>query len=460
MTPRYHEPLPRIAFVVFNTMTHDNRVIREAQAAMEAGATVRVFAYGSQRLGLEPAGLAVVDGVEVDRIPLTSLNMLIAGVLPLLKWVRSLVGGSRPARPAPVAEAPDDSAPVVPAKPAADDGAASSSSSSWLLRQAEETDRFIRRFSFWYRTQRAIRAWKPDLVHAHDANTLMVVGYAARRLGVPFVYDSHELWTMRQVFERRTLAVRLEGPIERFWIRRARGVITVSPSIAQWLRDTYRLRRTPALVRNSPPFGGSVPARESGRLRELAGLGPETSVVAFCGKISPSRGIERGVEALVHLDERVHFVLMGPGSAAQLAALAQLAERLGVSDRVHVVGSVPGDQVSAALADADVSLVLPEPVTLNYAYSLPNKLFESMQAGVPVLVSDTPDASALVREWNLGEVVATDAPATEVAAMISKVIEGGARFREAAVIAAGQVNWQTEVVHLLEVHNAALQAAS
>lgn len=454
-------PNPRIAFVVYNAMHHDTRVIREAQAAIAAGATVRVFAYGGKDVSIYPTGLSEVEGIEVERLPLTTIATLLplvarmvnrpaksSAAVPAAEPLTTVGGGGEPAAVASVANsALLRGSGLVPGIV------------RWVFEQVQRVDKVLRQFTFWYRAVRAVRRWNPDLVHAHDANTLMVVGSAARRLRVPFVYDSHELWTKRNIAISRPVAKRLEGPMERYWIRRAAGVITVSPGIVGWLQETYGLSQAPALVRNIPPFSNDTQISTSGRLRELAGLDPDASVIVYCGSITTNRGIERGIEALPHLAENVHLVLLGPGAPAQLAALATLAANLGVTERVHVVGAVPSDEVSAAMADAEVSLVLTRPVVLSYAFSLPNKLFESLHAGVPVLASDTPDASALVREYGIGEVVADAGSPSDVADMIRKVIAGSDEFRANAAKASRVLNWQHEVVNLIDVHNAALRTS-
>lgn len=459
--PQYAGPKqhPRIAFVVYNSMHHDTRVLREAQAAIAAGAVVRVFAFGGESVSYYPAGVVHIDGVEVERVRITTIRrwLVIAGQV-LRRLLR------RGATPAPTSESPADAGPaatVPAAPPVADPPAADSTQGlkSWVIRQWLRADLTVRQWSFWRAATRAVRAWEPDLVHAHDANALPVAGRLWRAASVPFVYDSHELWTRRNVSADRPVAKRLEGPMERWWARRAAAVVTVSPSIAAWLKDHYRLRELPTLVRNIPPLAASVPAREEGRLRALAHLGPDTSVIAYCGGITTNRGIERGIEALPHLPATVHMVLLGTGSEVYYAELRALAASLGVADRVHLVGAVASDEVSAALADADVSIVLTRPAVLSYAFSLPNKLFESLHAGVPVVVSDTPDAASLVRRHGVGVVAADSDGPTELAATIAGVLSDRERFRAAGAEAARSLNWQQEAAALIAVHSAVLTAA-
>lgn len=450
-------PHPRIAMVVFNDMHHDSRVVREAQSAMAAGADVRVFAFAGNRY---PTGLALMDGVEVQRVPLITLKDIAGTIVRRASRARNRNGSGQVADRSAAPGAPRQET-AAPAGGEVETASVRSGSGpvAWLERQAMRVDRVVRQFVFWLMVMRAVRAWHPDLVHAHDANTLMAVGLVARALEVPFVYDSHELWTKRNVSGSRPLASRLEGPMERYWIRRAAGVITVSANIAKWLEDHYRLKTTPTLVRNIPPLKGPIPGPSSGRLRALAGLGEDTSVIVYCGLVTFNRGIERGIEALPHLSDEVHYVIVGPGTATQLEVIDRLARSLGVEDRVHVVGAVPSEEVSAAIADADVSALLHQAVVLSYAFSLPNKLFESLHAGVPVLASDTPDIAALVTEYGFGQLVPADASPEVVAAALRRVIDDGTRFRRNAEAATELLNWQGEAQRLISLHDAALRTS-
>jgi len=310
--------------------------------------------------------------------------------------------------------------------------------------------------SYRHGIQAQIIAWAPDLIHAHDANTLYPAGRSAKKLGVPFVYDSHELWTHRNRVSVSESLRRKEARSERYWARRAARVITVSPSIAQWLKKRYRLHELPELVRNIPPFDGHLPSREGGRLRELAGLQYTDKVVVYCGGITTNRGIEQAIEATAALPRDTHFVLLGYGNETFQAKLLELVEANGVGERVHFIGSVPSAEVSAALADADVSLVLTQPTCLSYAYSLPNKLFESIHAGIPVLSTRLIDAAALIDEYEVGETVAVDAGASELAARMEDVIARNSEFHAAAVRAASKLTWENEAGRLIAVWSQAL----
>jgi len=467
--------LPRIAFVVFNDTYHDTRVLKIAETAAQAGAEVRIFAAATRRIGFGPGIEAHPGGFEIERMALFSMGKFLISGGNLVRRVlgrpvpeyydpRLATAGPAATSVAPLAPAPDDgpAAPVAgadsaAAAPAPESPAAqpSRSAKATLIGFLNRFNNFFVALSFKRAVAQRVPAWGPDLLHGHDAEVLSAIGPVAARLHVPFIYDSHELWTKRN--KKRTLFMRLtEGASERRWSRRAARAVTVSPSIARWLKEHYRLRELPELVRNIPPLDRTPPTREQGRLRALAGLDAESKVVVYCGGITFNRGIEAGIEATAFLPADTHFVLLGHGAAQFVASLRELARARGVSGRVHFVPSVPSSEVSTTLADADVSLVLTRPTCLSYEYSLPNKLFESIHAGVPVLATRLVDAAALVEEHHVGETVAVDADARELAARIEETISRTDEYREAAAHAAFALAWNHEADRLVEVWARAL----
>ena len=451
---------PRIAFVVYNDTYADTRVLKIAATAAEAGADVRIFAFSS-RTGHFGPGLET-GPVEIDRVPLREIAHL------LTRWglsARRLLGrpvptytptGAHPEQEttATVTPAPPTPTPTpAPAlRPAAGKRAKGLAIDLW--RRADAT---IKQGSFWMRASSHMTSWRPDVIHAHDANTLIAALAVGRRLSVPYVYDSHELWTERNISANRPVAKRFERLYERVGAKRAAAVVTVSPSIADWLKSRFRLRDQPVLVRNIPVFTGSVPEPQDGRLRELAGLGSGDRVLAYCGGITTNRGIEETIEALPLLPDDVHFVLLGFGSEIYRAGLDARVAELGLAGRVHFVGAVPSNEVSAALADADVSLVLTRPACLSYEYSLPNKLFESIQAGIPIVATDIVDAARLVRHYDVGEVVATEMPASELAAAITSALSSTSERRTAIRLAAPELTWQGESERLLRLYGSLIE---
>lgn len=414
--PRVGGRAPRIALLVYRDPDNDSRVLKSAETLREAGAEVLVVGLAPRSSGLAPG---------LDRTPQG---------LPLHR-TRDL----------------DLTAPAAPSGTSVASRARRAGHD--LFMRGYRTARLVR---YWTGAVQAARRFQVDVVHANDGNTLAPALALRLLTGSRIVYDSHELWTRRNARAGRWLAPGVEALIERWGVRGADAVITVSPSIADWLQRHYRLDRTPALVRNIPLWTGQPPTPGQGRLRSLAGLSSADRVVSYCGGIVTGRGLEETIEALAHLPEDVHLVMLGFGSPDYLRALRERAGRHGLRARVHVVPPVPGPEVPRTLADADVAVVFVRPIVLSYRYSLPNKLFESIHAGLPIVAADLPDTAALVRRYGVGEVFSSAEP-EDLAAAIERVLADQQRYRAAARLAAPDLDWSREASRLIEAHTLAVR---
>ena len=294
----------------------------------------------------------------------------------------------------------------------------------------------------------AIRRERPDVVHAHDA-AMLAPGFAgARSVGAKLVYDTHELATGVPYRERLwALFVRI---LERAVIRHCDAVLTVSDGIADRLVGLYPLHRRPAVVRNVPDLAR---APDGGRLRRTLGLG-QAPVVLHQGAPARHRGCEQLVRAMVRVPD-AHLVFLGDeGDRGYGAELARLAADSGLAGRVHFMPSVPLDELLAQTAEADVGVSLLEDVCENHRLALPNKVFEYVAAGVPVVGSRLPELARLIEERAIGWVADPSDPA-DVARTLREAL---ARRQDPTLAlrleeAANELSWKREQRRLLRVYD-------
>jgi glycosyltransferase involved in cell wall biosynthesis len=287
----------------------------------------------------------------------------------------------------------------------------------------------------------------PDVVHAHDAAMLVPGLLAARLTGARLVYDSHELATSVP-YRERTWAW-LVGAVERLVVRRCDAVITVSDGIAARLAERYRLPVVPAVVRNVSALGDGG----RGGLRVRLGLGPGDPLVLHQGAPAPDRGCEVMVAAMSSLPG-ARLAFLGDPEPGYGERLAAEIDRRGLSERVTMLPSVAIEELLAWTAESDVGVTLLQDTCENHRLALPNKLFEYIAAGVPVVAADLPEARRLIDAYGIGWCVAPDDPAQLAATLETALSERGDPARAQRLLrAAAELRWPVEQARLHAVYD-------
>jgi glycosyltransferase involved in cell wall biosynthesis len=281
---------------------------------------------------------------------------------------------------------------------------------------------------------------RPDVVHAHDAAMLLPGLLGARLTRARLVYDSHELAT--GVPYRTAGWARFVSTIERLGVPRCAAVITVSDGIAERLRGRHGLQTRPTVVRNVSDL--TPPRNPTGVLRGRLGIG-NSPLILHQGASAPDRGGEELIQAMAALPH-AHLAFLGsspfPGFEDRLR---ELAVAVNVANRVHFLPSVPLSELLDWTADADVGVSMLQDTCENHRLALPNKLFEYLVAGVPVVVSDLPEVARLVREEKVGWTV-PPADASGIADTLGEALAGGRdpALRERVRAVGARYAWASE----------------
>jgi glycosyltransferase involved in cell wall biosynthesis len=334
---------------LYGDVTHDSRVRREAKSLADAGYAVTIVCLASEGARLDlPANIEVVT-----RLP---------------------VGPQ-----------------VIPG-----------SSNPFFDRRVSRADTLRRRIAWLGSYVLGLRAWgrlavdaagSVDIWHAHDLTGLAAITPHVAR-GVPIVYDSHEL------FLDTGTALRIPAPArtflrayERRLVARASATITVNEAVADTIRKRYRPRVLRAV--HNCPDRWVQPSLRPTCVRDAAGIAEDVPVVLYHGALSADRGIEQLMEALLEPGlEDLTLVLMGGGELRERYVRAAMESRW--RGRVHVLDPVPPSDLLTWVASADIGALPIQPTTLNHRLSTPNKLFECLAAGIPVIASDFPTLRRII----------------------------------------------------------------
>ena len=279
---------------------------------------------------------------------------------------------------------------------------------------------------------------------ACDLDTALPVWLRARLGGQPLVYDAHELFTEVPEVVARPAVQRVWRGVEGFVVPRARLAYTVGPALARVFAQRYG--RPFAVVRN-------VSCLAEGELLPPAlAAAPASGYILYQGALNVGRGLENLLDAMPQVAGRL--VICGEGDLS--AALRERAERLGLlaSGKVEFRGFVLPEALREVTRHAAVGIMLLENIGLSYYYSLANKFFDYVHAGIPQVLIDFPEYRALNDRFDVAELVADLAPATLAAALNRLLRDEPARYQHLAANcrrAAPQLSWQHEEQELLRL---------
>jgi glycosyltransferase involved in cell wall biosynthesis len=282
--------------------------------------------------------------------------------------------------------------------------------------------------------------------HSHDLNTLGVGSRCKRkRPGTRLVYDSHELATQRS--RMRRLRRWWAGWTERRGLRHVDELIMTTRSRAQYMVDRYGIE-FPTLVRNVPEI---IDIEAGWDLHERLEIPTDRRILLYQGSIQEYRGIEESIDAVTMLEGCV-LVIIGYGYHRPV--LEEMVRERGLDDVVKFFGPIPNDELLYYTASADVGMCVIRGQSLSYRWSLPNKLFEYMMAGIPVVASDFEEMGRVVQEEGVGTVCDPDDPAS-IAAAVRAIVDDPAaaeRYRAATRDTITRYHWGVEEQALLDLY--------
>ena len=286
---------------------------------------------------------------------------------------------------------------------------------------------------------------RSTLLLSNDLDTLLPNYLVARMRGKKLIYDTHEFYTEVPELVRRPRIRAVWLAIEQWIFPKLKTVITVNRSIAEQYHARYG--NTVQVVRNIPMKRdlGPMPSREALQLPA------DKRILVMQGAgINVDRGAEEAVLAMRELTECL-LLIIGGGDAWPV--LERMVKEHALLDRVRLLGKMSYERMMAYTCNADLGLTLDKDTNLNYRFSLPNKLFDYLQAGIPVLATDLPEVAGIVREFDCGVVLKQAEPGAIVQA-VQQLLADPARIsalRANATFAARKLDGEEETAKLRSI---------
>lgn len=298
---------------------------------------------------------------------------------------------------------------------------------------------------------------RADVYHAVDLIALPSCYLAALLHRKTLVFEAHELPLAEPSVTGRPLLRGISTWLCRRLVARCAGVITVSPPIVETIQQRFGGPRA-ALVRNIPLY--YAPAQNN-RIRARLGLDHNTRIALFQGHMRAERSLDTLILAARYLRGDTIIVLLGGGESQ--GELQRLIVDEGVADRVKMLPAVPYAELLDWTASADLGLMVSQPTfSANTEMSLPNKLFEYLMAGLPVLSSQLRAMTDLLCHYDVGRTLDSLEPKA-VAHAIDDMLDdtvGLAQMRKNALTACQrELCWEVEGQSLLQFYQDLLPSA-
>lgn len=288
---------------------------------------------------------------------------------------------------------------------------------------------------------------KADVLLANDLDTLGPNYLVAKLKGIPLVYDSHEIFCEVPELQANPSKKKIWESLEKRIVPKLKYGITVNESIAAYFKEKYK---TPFIaVRNIPDY-----RKPDGiKIRKDLALPEDRKIIILQGAgINVQRGAEELVEAFRYLDQRYLLLIVGSGDV--IGQLKNNVKRFGLEQHVVFVDKMPATELRQYTLNADLGVTIDKDTNLNYHFSLPNKVFDYIHAGIPVLASRLPEIEKLVTSYDIGTFIENHDP-EHIASQIESFLnsEAYAICKQNTLRAANDNNWPQEKQKLMTLFN-------
>lgn len=293
-----------------------------------------------------------------------------------------------------------------------------------------------------------------DIYHAHVEKAFPACYIVARLRRKPFILDSPELSLSDPRVKRWRQLSKLAAGCLTYLMSRSTAVISISPYQGQEMSKRYHAS-TVEIIRCIPPYQDV--SMKSNKIHQYLQLGKNIRIALYQGNLQPNRGLHLLVRAARFLEPGIVIVMMGKAVEETRAQLEALIISEGVADRIKIIPPVSYADLLTWTASADIGLsIFPPDYSQSIRWCLPNKFFEYLMAGLPILSSQLDAIVDLIKTYNVGRVVSSLVP-EDIAASINTVLADPAalaHMRYNALEAAKcEFHWEKESQKLLQLYH-------
>ncbi len=285
---------------------------------------------------------------------------------------------------------------------------------------------------------------KPDVIHAHDVNTLPTAYLASIFARAPLVYDAHEVSTGREGYHSFRKIVYYT---EKFLMPKAKATITTTTTRAKFFARAYHIQR-PIVLQNRPRL---TSPQKTNKIRDELNLHENWPIVLYQGGLQQGRGLERLLDAASKVPN-TYFVYIGGGRLETL--LKDKAKALHLENKVYFIPTVSLAILPLYTASADMGVQVLENTCFNHYSTDSNKLFEYIIAGLPIIATHFPEIAKVIRQYDLGMLIPPGNTDALITALRTLSADPTVRkhYHHNAASASKNLNWEEQEQALIDLY--------
>ncbi|OAD42942.1 glycosyltransferase [Polaribacter atrinae] len=279
---------------------------------------------------------------------------------------------------------------------------------------------------------------KKDILLSNDLDTLLPNYLVSILQGKKIVYDSHELFPEIPELVHKPFVKKCWSNLEAWILPKLKNTYTVCNSIAAFYHNKYKTDFKTII---------NLPKEKEIQLGKFPFHSKDQKIILYQGAVNLGRGLELMIDTMPFLENTL-LVIIGDGDLFN--NLKQQVKNNNLTHKIHFLGKISPKQLHKLTPLANLGISVEEDLGLNYRFALPNKIFDYIQAEVPILVSDLPEMKQIAIDYKVGEVVTNRSP-KKLATQIKSILEKD--FSTALKKAKQELVWEKQERKLLAIFN-------
>ena len=304
----------------------------------------------------------------------------------------------------------------------------------------------VKTIEFIFRSILRAKEVKCEIIHANDLQGLVVASFIRRlgHKGAAIVYDAHEYETEANGI--KGFRKKVYQFLEKRLIKKVSRVITVSDTIANEYVRLYKIEQ-PTVLLNVPIVTRDT-SKKHNLFREKLGIRPDQRIFLYQGYLMPGRGVEILLNTFSKLDsDKSVIVFMGVGKLKEL-----INEYVG-QENIYFHDFVDPNEFLNYTASADVGVSFIQDISLSDRFCLPNKIFEYIFCGLPVICSNLPEMKKLVEDNKVGIIAVENTEEGFKEAVVQMNKQDPTIFKVNTVATSNKYSWMKQEEKLIQLYN-------